>query len=180
MIPTLFTERLILRPYIQSDSEKVEELASDRKVAEMTAAIPHPYPKGLALSWINQHEEKAAEKGSFTFAVVLKLTDELLGTLTFRIDKEDNKAELGYWFGVPNWGNGYCTEAAERLVEYGFETLGLNKIWAAAMTKNMASIKVIQKLGFEHEGTFKQDAFKFGNYENMEYYGLLKENYKQK
>ncbi len=178
MIPTLFTKRLILRPYILSDAERVETLASDRQVAEMTAAIPHPYPEGLAVTWISRHEEKAAEKGSYTFAVVLKSTEELVGTLTFRIDQEDHKAELGYWFGVPYWGNGYCTEAAERMVEYGFEEAGLNKVWAAAMTKNAASIKVIQKLGFEHEGTFKQDAFKFGVYENMEYYGLLKEQYK--
>ncbi|AZB41710.1 N-acetyltransferase [Bacillus sp. FJAT-42376] len=177
MIPIIETKRLILRPYRQDDAERVEELAGDAKVAETTAAIPHPYPKGLASSWIGRHEEKARTLGSYTFAVALKSTDELLGTMTLRIDQDDRKAELGYWFGVMHWGNGYCTEAAGQLVKYAFNQFNLNKIWAGVMTKNTPSIRILQKLGFHHEGTFKEDMLKDGVYEDVAYYGLLKSEY---
>lgn len=177
MIPTFETKRLVIRPYVKTDADKVEPLAGNPKVAETTVAIPHPYPKGLAASWISKHEKKAIEIGSYTFAVVLKSTSELLGTLTFRVDIDDNKAELGYWFGVPYWGNGYCTEAARRIIEFGFNELKLNKIWASVMTKNPASMKILTKLDFEKEGVFKQDIMKSGNYEDMVYYGLLRQNY---
>jgi ribosomal-protein-alanine N-acetyltransferase len=179
MIPILETERLLLRPYELSDAERVEQLAGHKKVAETTLHIPHPYPKGLASSWIASHQERASKGESFIFAVVVKPINDLIGTMAIRVDKEHNRGELAYWFGVPYWGKGYCTESAKKVVDFGFNTLGLNKIWASAMTRNPASINVMRKIGLKHEGTFRQHVLKSEQYEDLEYYSILKSEYIQ-
>ena len=180
MIPILETERLLLRPFEQSDAEKVEQLAGHKKVAETTLLIPHPYPKGLALTWIASHQEQASEGEAFIFAIVLKSNLELMGAMAIRVDEQHNRGELGYWVGVPYWGQGYCTEAANKVIEFGFEKLALNRLWASVMTNNPASIKVMRKIGLNYEGIFPQHALKSGQYEDVEFYGLVKSQYLQK
>lgn len=83
------------------------------------------------------------------------------------------------WLGKPYWGNGFATEAARELVRFGFEDLHLNKIWAAAMTKNPASFNVMNKIGMKLEGEFKQHTLKWGTFEDLVYYGLTKADYQQ-
>jgi ribosomal-protein-alanine N-acetyltransferase len=177
MIPLLETNRLILRPYNLSDDATVEKLANHSLIADTTLNIPHPYPKGAAAGWISSHEDQAINNKSYTFAIVLRETEELLGSMTIRFEK-NNKAELAYWIGVPFWGKGYATEAARRLLQYGFEEKQLNKIFAAAFTRNPASSKVMEKIGMTYEGTFKQHAQKNnGQYEDLAFFAILKEEY---
>lgn len=96
--------------------------------------------------------------------------------MTLRIDKLHNKGELAYWIGKAYWNKGYATEAARRLVDFGFKKQELNRIWAPVMSKNQASGKVMQKVGLEYEGTLKQDILRWGKYEDVDVFGLLKEN----
>ncbi|MGE5544537.1 MAG: GNAT family N-acetyltransferase, partial [Bacillota bacterium] len=145
MIPILETERLILRPFVLTDTQKAAQLFGDKRIAETTLIVPYPFTKEEALSWISTHQERAAKGEAFIFAVVLKSNNELVGTAMIRIDEEHNRGELSYWFGVSYWGCGYATEAAKRIIKFGFEELDLNRIWAAAMTKNPASMKVMSK-----------------------------------
>ncbi len=177
MIPILETERLILRPFDLTDAEKVEQLFGDIKIAETTIIVPHPFPKEIALSWISSHQERAAKGEAFIFAVTLKSNNELAGTIMIRVDEEHNRGELSYWFGTPYWDCGYCTEAAKKIIRYGFEKLNLNRIWAAAMTKNPASMKVMSKAGLKYEGTFPQHVYKWGKYEDLSFYGNIKTQY---
>ncbi|MBM7663235.1 RimJ/RimL family protein N-acetyltransferase [Bacillus mesophilus] len=176
MIPTLISDRLVLRPFSLEDSPTVEELASSPLIADTTLNIPHPYPKGGAEAWIQSHDELAAAKNSFTFAIEKKETSELIGSMAIGIGN-DNRAELAYWIGVPYWGHGYATEASKLLIRFGFEQKGLNKIWAAAFTRNPASTKVMEKVGMTYEGTFRQHVIKNGKYEDLSYCSILKEEY---
>lgn len=179
MIPVLETERLILRPFEVSDSERVQLLFGDRKIAETTLIVPHPFPEEKALQWIDSHKTRASDGTASIFAVALNSNNELIGTTMLRVDKEHNRGELSYWFGVPYWGQGYATEAALTVIEYGFQQLNLNKIFAAAMTKNPSSIRVMKKLGLRYEGTFYQHVLKWGKYEDLSYYAILRSQYQQ-
>jgi ribosomal-protein-alanine N-acetyltransferase len=116
----------------------VEELASHQLIADTTLHIPHPYPKGGSIDWISRHEDLATNNKSFTFAIEKAETNELLGTMGIGIGS-NHRGELDYWIGVPYWGHGYATEAALRVIQFGFEDKELNKIWAATFTRNPAS-----------------------------------------
>ena len=93
------------------------------------------------------------------------------------IDQANNLAELGYWIGVPFWGQGYCTEAGLAVLEYGFVERKLNRIQAMHFTRNPASGRVLEKIGMKCEGLRKQVIKKWGEYVDLAYYATLREQY---
>ncbi|NEP60397.1 MAG: GNAT family N-acetyltransferase, partial [Symploca sp. SIO2G7] len=90
---------------------------------------------------------------------------------------ENANAELGYWIGVLYWSKGYCTEAAKAVVQYGFEVIGLHRIQAAHFPHNPASGRVMQKIGMSYEGYRRQHILKWGKFEDLELYGILKSDW---
>ncbi|MCP3740738.1 GNAT family N-acetyltransferase [Rossellomorea sp. BNER] len=174
--PILLSERLRIRPFQLDDAPKVQELAGDIDIAKTTTIIPHPYPDGWAEDWIISTHKSMDKGDSLNFAIVNE-QNEFIGCIYLFINKKHNKGELGYWVGKPYWGKGYCTEAGKVIVKYGFEELGLNRIYADAFTKNPASFKVMENLGLKHEGTFKQSCLYWGVYEDTVVYGLTKSDY---
>lgn len=172
--PTLRTERLVLRPFQLSDAPRVRELAGAREVADNTLTIPHPYPEGMAEAWIASHERSFQLGEIAVFAITLQDGD-LVGAVGLNLEDETGIAELGYWIGVPYWGSGYATEAAEALLEFGFESLVLERIWARAFVRNPASSRVLQKLGMRHEGTLRSSIRKDDELLDAEIYGILRE-----
>lgn len=174
--PTLTTTRLILRPFTLADAPDVQRLAGDRAIAEMTLLIPHPYPDGLAEKWIAPHAEKFAQRALANFAIIERASGQLIGAIGLVIEDEHARAELGYWIGQPFWCRGYCTEAARAILRFGFDELRLNRIAAHHFTRNPASGRVLQKLGMQHEGTFRQHLRKWGEFIDAELYGLLRDD----
>lgn len=172
--PTLVTSRLILRPFRLTDAATVQRLAGERAVAATTLNIPHPYTHGMAEQWIATHREHY-EHGTFvTFAIVLRTRRVLIGAIGLEIDSQHRRAELGYWIGTPYWNRGYCTEAAQAVVQFGFDVLGLCRIHAAYMTRNPASGRVMQKIGMTYEGCLRQHVQKWGVFEDVAVYGILR------
>lgn len=177
--PTLTTQRLILRPFLLTDAQRVQELAGHPKVAATTATVPHPYLDGMAEQWISFHGEWLEKGSAITLAVVLKDSDELIGCIDLMgISKQHQKAEIGYWIGVDYWNQGYCSEAMKAVVDYGFKSLALNKITCRHMSINPASGRVMLKSGLRHEGTLREEMFKDGRFVDMEVYGILKSEFK--
>jgi [ribosomal protein S5]-alanine N-acetyltransferase len=172
--PTLTTARLVLRPFAMSDAPDVQRLCNVRDIALNTLLIPHPYPNGLAESWISSQPEGFANGEVVTFAITLAGGGELLGATGMRIERASDRAEMGYWLGVPYWGQGYATEAARAFVEYSFDKLGLNRISAEHFTRNIPSGRVLQKIGMRHEGTMRQAHRKWGEYLDSELYAILR------
>jgi RimJ/RimL family protein N-acetyltransferase len=86
---------------------------------------------------------------------------------------------MGYWIGKPFWNNGYCTEAARAVVEYGFGPLGLERIYANYLARNPASGRVLHKLGMTEEGHLRRHRRKFGRYEDLIVCGLLKSEWQK-
>lgn len=145
------TARLTLRALIPADARTVQRLAGDAHIAAMTDNIPHPYEDGMAEAWIERCALLWARGSSATYAICLRNTGELIGCCGLTIVKRHCRASLGYWVGREHWGNGYCTEAARALVEFGFTDLQLHRIAAMHLTKNPASGAVMRKIGMKHE-----------------------------
>ena len=175
--PTIETERLILRPFTPDDAPELQRLLNDRDIAATTLNIPHPYEDGMAEEWIGRHQERFDKGEGVSFAITHREEGSFIGGIGLDINKEHENAELGYWIGKPYWNSGYCTEAARAVVRYGFEVLRLNRIHAAHMTRNAASGRVMQKTGMKHEGSQKQQIKKWGKFEDIERYGILRGEY---
>src|SRR5262245_13405706 len=175
--PTLTTARLVLRPLMMADAPDVQRLAGAREVASTTLRIPHPYEPGMAEQWIRTHQE-AYERGELGHCAIVRRADNtLMGCIGLRIDQPYAHAELAYWLGVPFWNQGYCTEAARAIVQYGFEVLRLHRIYASYMTRNPASGRVMQKIGMTYEGCLRQHVQKWGVFEDLAIYGILQSEY---
>ena len=175
--PTLATRRLRLRPFLAEDAPVVRELAGERAIADTTLNIPHPYEEGMAEEWIKSHEPGYEEGASATFAIVRRDDAVLAGAIGLQIDSVLKKAELGYWVGKPFWNRGFATEATLAVLKFGFEDLGLNRILARHLERNPASGRVMQKAGMLREGIARQDIIKWGRYEDLVSYAMLREEW---
>ena len=149
--PILATERLRLRPYRADDAARIQQLAGEASVAEMTRTIPHPYPNGEAERWIAQQPVDWQQGISATFAVTLRSRDETIGTVGL-FNRVGTEAEIGYWIGVPYQGEGYCTEAVEALIGFGISELGITRFYASHLKRNPASGKVLRNAGLRKCG----------------------------
>ena len=174
---TIETERLILRPFCLGDAKDIQRLAGEREIADTTMTIPHPYEDGMAEEWIAGEEAACKQGKSITLAIVLGGDGSLVGAVGLKIERDHDKAELGYWVGKPFWNRGYATEAARALLAYGFRELELNRIHAAHMARNPASGRVMEKLGMRPEGTARHDMKKWGRYEDLVSYALLRDDW---
>ena len=164
--PTLTTERLILRPFTEGDAKDIQRLLSDKVFSVNTGIIPHPYEDGIAEPWIATHAEKYRTGQSLNLAITLAATDELIGSIAFYTSATHQRASMGYWIGIPYWGQGYCTEAARRFLGFGFEQLDFNRIEACHYQRNPESGRVMRKIGMSHEGTLRQHIVKSGVFED--------------
>lgn len=171
--PTLTTERLTLRPFIAADAFDVERLAGMREIADTTLNIPHPYPHGGAADWIAAHAPAWNEGSNATFAIIDNATSRLAGAISLMIKHDHRRAELGYWIAVHSWKRGYATEASQRLIDFGFEVLGLHRIEARHFLRNPASGRVMQKLGMQQEGVERDWAIKWDRFESLAVYSIL-------
>ncbi len=115
------------------------------------------------------------EKGnSLPLAVCLK-DGTLIGTVSLMSFRTTHsRGELGYWIGKHYWGQGYCTKAVRELVRFGFEQLGLHRIFGQHMSRNVASGRVMQKIGLKHEGRLRQHLRRWDTFTDMECWGLLR------
>lgn len=171
--PVLNTARLTLRPLAVTDSARIQLLAGEAHFANVTENIPHPYEDGMALQFIKLSKSHWEENRAATFGICLHDSDKLIGCCGLTIVGKHCRATLGYWIGRKYWGNGYCTEAAERVVDFGFKELNLHRIAAMHLTINPASGAVMRKIGMQHEATLKGYVLKNNQFEDMELYAIL-------
>ena len=171
--PTLQTARLVLRPYTLSDVADLVRLAGAREVAATTLRIPHPYTEQAAVDFVAASKAEADTGLCARFAITLRDTCEFCGGVGLRIEADHQRAELGYWLGVPYWGRGYATEAAQAVVRYGFETVGLRRIYASYIPENVASGRVLEKIGMRREGRLHSHILKWGKFYDLEMYGMV-------
>ncbi len=171
-LPEIHTARLLLRPFTLDDAPIVERLAGERAIAD-TTEVPHPYPPGGGATWIATHSRQWETRERLAYAITLAADGTLVGAISMRLMPQHAAGEIGYWVGVPYWGNGYATEAAAALLRFGFETLRLNRIQGRHMVRNPASGRVLEKIGMRLEGVLRQAIRKNGRFEDMAMLAIL-------
>lgn len=177
MLETIHTTRLLLRPFRMADAPEVRQLASEYEIAANTLRIPHPYELAMAEKWIAGQKEALEEERELVWAVTQKDDHLLVGSVGLILTMQFNQAELGYWIGKPHWNNGYASEAAAAVIEFGFKKLNLHRIYAHTLSRNPASGRVLQKIGMRHEGCLREHIRKWGKFEDMEMYGILSDEF---
>lgn len=151
----LETERLILRPWKAEDAESLYKYASDDRVGPIAGWNTH---KSVEESRQIIKDILSAEG---IYAVVLKETNEPIGSIGLMTGKKsnfdlpENEAEIGYWIGVPYWGQGLIPEAVNELIRYAFEELNIEKLWCGYFDGNEKSKRCQEKCGFRYHHTNK-------------------------
>lgn len=153
--PILTTDRLELRPFTSDDVDRVTELLQAPEIAATALNIPYPYSRADAKNWIGQHPGAAEAGTNLTWAVRRREDSLLIGAIGIHITAHHRRGVLGYWLGRPYWGQGYTSEAAQAVVEYGFSVLDLYRIEATRMPENIGSRRVMEKAGLTYEGTLR-------------------------
>lgn len=171
--PTLASERLILRRLELDDAPLIYDYMTEREIAANTMLIPYPYPAGAAEDWINGTHQS----DDYSFALIRKADNLFLGACGIGSDTSHKRAEIGYWLGKPFWGQGYMSEAARRVIQFGFEELDLNRIQATYFTYNLASRRVMEKAGMTYEGTLRNYVMKWGEFMDMGMCSILRADY---
>jgi RimJ/RimL family protein N-acetyltransferase len=160
-IPTLYTPRLILRPFTVADGPRVQELAGNPRIATNITPIADPCPNGDADSWISLQQISAKVGFGFDFAITLAGTrtpsreldpadtGHLIGAISIHKYREGvlNQAGIGFWIGVPYWNKGFATEAGHSVLELAFGRCKYDRVISGHSADNLAAGRVLQKLG---------------------------------
>jgi len=173
--PTLETERLRLRPYTEADIPELLPLIGTREVAA-TTRIMHPYTEQDAKNFL----VLAQDPDKIWLAVTLRSDGRQIGGVGLRVERQHQNAELGYWLGVPYWGQGYATEAARGILRYGFQELHLHRIYASHFKQNPASARILQNLGMRYEGCQRGHLRKSDQFIDLELYGMLRQEWEDR
>jgi len=145
-IPVLETERLVLRAPRLEDAKAVAQLANDRRIAENTARIPHPYSLVDAEKFF-----ASVNRGEGETAFLITREKLVLGAVGIGMSERE-PPEIGYWLGVKFWGHGYATEAVRAVIDHAFGDLNFEALAAGARVTNPASRRVLEKCGFQWTG----------------------------
>jgi RimJ/RimL family protein N-acetyltransferase len=142
----LETERLTLRRPTLADVKAITHLANDRRIAEHTRRLPHPYGQDHAVAFVRAVADDAGEA-----AFLIENNHAPIGMVGINLGNKD-MPELGYWLGVPYWGQGFGTEAARAVIDFFFEDYAAEQLYAAARVANPASRNILEKCGFQWSG----------------------------
>jgi RimJ/RimL family protein N-acetyltransferase len=142
----LETERLMLRRPTLADVKAITHLANDRRIAENTRRLPHPYLQDHAIAFVRATADEPRET-----VFLIENSNVPIGVVG--IDwREPEMPELGYWLGVEHWGQGFGTEAARALIDYTFEEFDAEHLISGARVANPASRNILEKCGFQWSG----------------------------
>lgn len=123
---------------------------------------------------VEMYEKYMKPGGETRFRVIIEKDGESIGTIgMYLYSKEHKRAEMGYDLLKEHWGKGYITEAVGAMVSYGFNELGLERIEATVDSENVASARVLEKNGFQHEGTLRKRFYHDGKWHDEMVFGLL-------
>lgn len=173
--PAIRTARLKLRALHVNDVPDIARLAGVREIADTMISVPHPITVEDAEGWIAHQAGEPEARATVPFGIELRRTGELIGMVELRdIDRKHMQAELSFWIGVDWWNQGYAAEAARSALDYGFNQLRLNRIYAHHMIRNPASGRVLLKIGMKQEGLMRERVRKWDLFENVILYAILR------
>lgn len=166
-------EKVYLRPITMEDTDLVVKWRNDERVVQ-NFIYRKPISREEHICWMEQKVDAGAV---VQFIVCDKQTDKPLGVVYIQnIEEEHSKAEEGIFLGEEEaFGRGIGTEAARLMIRYAFKTLGLHKLTARVLAYNMASRRMHESAGYQQEAYFRQELFLNGKYEDLIFYGILRD-----
>lgn len=176
-VPTLETERLILRSWRKKDAPNLYEYAKNPNVGPHAGWKPHEsvYESKTIIAQLFMN--------NICWAMIDKETNKPIGSIAFEEDKfrpDVKSKELGYSLSEDFWGRGLMTEAAKRVIRYAFEELKLDVLMIRTGDSNLRSQRVIEKCGFEYEGTLRRTYRIYdGSIREVRCYSMLHEEYEK-
>lgn len=172
--PTLHTERLRLRPFADGDADALYALHTNRVVLRYWDSPPSADP-ARAGRFIARCREMADDGSGVRLAIERASDGRFIGWCCLvEWNPDYRSATLGYCLEDAAWGRGYATEAARALLDWAFATLDLNRVQSETDTRNPASARVLEKLGFRREGTLRENCVVEGEVSDSWVYGLLR------
>lgn len=165
--------KIQLRPFRTEDAEAVAGLCNNQKIYDnLRDLFPHPYTLQDARDFIRHCQ---VHDPVLNFAIQYK--EELAGAVGLlpQTDVYTGTAEIGYWLGEPFWGKGIMAEAVRQMVDYGFNTLGLRRIFTGVFEHNRRSMRVLEKAGFVREGIAKKALVKNGIIRDEHRFAIIRE-----
>ena len=142
----LETERLTLRRPTLADAKAIASLANDRRIAENTRRLPHPYSHEHAVEFVRTSAEDRRD-----IAFLIEHNHAPIGMVGINW-REPDAPELGYWLGFEHWGQGFGTEAARAVIDFFFEQFELDHLFSGARVANPSSRNILEKCGFQWSG----------------------------
>lgn len=164
-----------IRKWELSDATDLATVLSNRKIQDnLRDGLPYPYLEKDGIDFISSMLSANEDE---TFAFAITLDDKVIGSIgVFRQQNIHRQtAELGYYIGEEYWGKGITTDAVKQICEYVFKHSDILRIYAEPFAYNTASCRVLEKSGFQYEGTLRNNAVKNGKVIDMKMYSLLKE-----
>jgi [ribosomal protein S5]-alanine N-acetyltransferase len=175
-LPTLETERLVLRAVSEDDIDAVFAFASDPLVAEHTSWLAHQTRDESAAQvarWLARY--RSAEP--VPWGIEQREDRQLVGRIGF-LWWQGYTAELAFALSRQYWNQGYMTEALREVLRFGFETMGLNRIQATCNASNVASSRVMEKAGLTCEGVLREHIHSKGAFHDRKMYSILRREWR--
>ncbi len=175
----LESKRIILRELKKSDAVSIHQNARDKKISKYTT-LPYPYKLKDAEDFIKKTCQSIKRKNAYEMGIEFKEEKQIIGMMgLMNINYKNKNAEIGYWLGKKYWRKGLTKEASNLIIDFGFKELRLERIYAKVMHPNIASQKLLEKIGFKLEGRLRRDEFKNNKWYDDFIYAILKEEYKK-
>jgi RimJ/RimL family protein N-acetyltransferase len=150
--------KCLLREWRRGDEPSLVRHANNRNIwLNVRDTFPHPYTRSDALDWV-----RLASSEGLNLVFAIDIDGFAAGAVGLRPGEDVNRlsAEIGYWLGEEFWGRGIATESLAAVTEYAFQTLGMARVYAEVFEWNAASMRVLEKCGFEREGVLRKAAIK--------------------
>jgi ribosomal-protein-alanine N-acetyltransferase len=172
--PIFETERLILRRLELKDAEDYYLFASDPLITTHTK-WSHHVEITETVQYLESVNEKINLRQSYHWAIVNKENKKVVGRVSlFKFDRSNDNCEIGFGIARDYWNKGIITEATNRILEYAFKELNLNRVDARCNEENFGSERVMQKIGMKYEGLIREQLKIRGEYKNQKLYSLIK------
>ena len=168
------TKRLRLRDFEKADWKPVHDYAADPEVVRYMSFGPNT--EGESKNFIQRAlaHQKEQPRNNFSLAIVLKAKNALIGSCGIYVSNPDNReGYIGYVLNRNFWGQGYATETAHALIEFGFNQLKLHRIFATCDPQNIASAHVLEKIGMQREAHFRENGWVKGKWRDSLLYAIL-------
>jgi [ribosomal protein S5]-alanine N-acetyltransferase len=172
--PILETERLILREATEEDAKDMVVYLSDQLVVKHMGISACETPEEV-LGEIEWYKSIYKNGTGIRWGITLKDSGKVIGSCGFlNRNPKHYRSEVGYELSREHWGKGIANEALERVLKFGFEQLGLERIEALIEPKNLSSQKLVERQGFTREGLLRHYEYTNGKFDDLYMYSILK------